>query len=209
MRVLAIETATNNCSVALLHNTDLTYLEQTTPQSHTKALLPMIDKLLTEANISLGQIDAIAYDAGPGSFTGLRIGAGVAQGLAFAKDLPVINVSSLSAMAMQASGKYMAVALDARMSEVYFASFKGVACFDMPQVVKPAKLKLDPTKGWLLVGNGWQKYEPCFKNLNLHEYEQNFTIMPHAKEIAQLGALNFSTKLAPRFAIPSYLRPAV
>ena len=127
MNYLAIDASTEACSVALQVNDKVYSCYELCPQSHSLQLLPMVDKLLKEANISLSQCDGLIFGRGPGSFTGVRIGVGVAQGLAFAANLPVVGVSSLQAMAQLAFMKHQQThvfsAIDARMGEVYNGYF--------------------------------------------------------------------------------------
>ena len=126
--LLALDTATEACSVALLRGGEKTHLAQFAQREHTKHILPMVDEILAQAGITLHQVDALVFGRGPGSFTGVRIGAGIAQGLAFGADLPVIPVSNLVAMAQTAYVQYQAenvlTAIDARMNEVYFAQWQ-------------------------------------------------------------------------------------
>ena len=126
--LLALDTATEACSVALLRGGEKTHLAQFAQREHTKHILPMVDEILAQAGITLHQVDALVFGRGPGSFTGVRIGAGIAQGLAFGADLPVIPVSNLAAMAQAAYVQYQAenvlTAIDARMNEVYFAEWQ-------------------------------------------------------------------------------------
>ena len=125
--LLALDTATEACSVALLRGGEKTHLAQFAQREHTKHILPMVDEILAQAGITLHQVDALVFGRGPGSFTGVRIGAGIAQGLAFGAALPVIPVSNLAAMAQAAYVQYQAenvlTAIDARMNEVYFAQW--------------------------------------------------------------------------------------
>lgn len=126
--LLALDTATEACSVALLRGGEKTHLAQFAQREHTKHILPMVDEILAQAGITLHQVDALVFGRGPGSFTGVRIGAGIAQGLAFGAELPVIPVSNLAAMAQAAYAQYQAenvlTAIDARMNEVYFAQWQ-------------------------------------------------------------------------------------
>lgn len=125
---LALDTATEACSVALLRGGEKIHLEQFAQREHTQHILPMVDEILALAEINLHQVDALVFGRGPGSFTGVRIGAGIAQGLAFGADLPVIPVSNLAAMAQAAYVQYQAenvlTAIDARMNEVYLAQWQ-------------------------------------------------------------------------------------
>lgn len=128
LTLLALDTSTEACSVALLHNGEKTHLNELAQRTHTKRILPMIDELLANSGIKLSQVDALAFGRGPGSFTGVRVGAGIAQGLAFGADLPVIPVSNLTAMAQAAfelhQVEQVAAAIDARMNEVYFSQLQ-------------------------------------------------------------------------------------
>ncbi|WP_233117016.1 tRNA (adenosine(37)-N6)-threonylcarbamoyltransferase complex dimerization subunit type 1 TsaB [Aggregatibacter actinomycetemcomitans] len=126
--LLALDTATEACSVALLRGGEKAHLERFAQREHTKHILPMVDEILAQAGIKLYQVDALVFGRGPGSFTGVRIGAGIAQGLAFGANLPVIPMSNLAAMAQAAYVQYQSenvlTAIDARMNEVYFAQWK-------------------------------------------------------------------------------------
>ena len=128
MKLLAIETAFETCSVALAIDNQIRVRTRTEPRAHGRLLLPFIDELLAEAGIQLAGLDALAVDRGPGSFTSLRIGLGVAQGLALAHDLPVHPVSSLAMIA--ATGRdpdgpdTVLAAMDARMGEIYTALYR-------------------------------------------------------------------------------------
>lgn len=126
--LLALDTATEACSVALLRGGEKTHLAQFAQREHTKHILPMVDEILVQSGITLRQVDALVFGRGPGSFTGVRIGSGIAQGLAFGAALPVIPVSNLAAMAQAAYVQYQAenvlTAIDARMNEVYFAQWQ-------------------------------------------------------------------------------------
>ncbi len=127
-KILAIDTVTEGCSAALLIGEEIVEQFEVTPRGHTQKILPMVDQLLAESGHKLGELDAIAFDRGPGSFTGLRITAGVVQGLAYGADLPVVAVSSLAALARahhQATGAtFVLSAIDARMGEVYWGAYR-------------------------------------------------------------------------------------
>jgi tRNA threonylcarbamoyladenosine biosynthesis protein TsaB len=131
--ILSIETAGSCCSVALNHDGEVTELVEQTPRQHARKILFMVDEILSDSGLSLKQLDALAFTQGPGSFTGLRIGFGIIQGLAFAMDLPVIGLSTLRVMAFKLArsrnlhdGKILA-AIDARMNEVYWAVYEATA----------------------------------------------------------------------------------
>ena len=127
MRILAIDTATEACSVALWNDgTTFAHFEEC-PREHTQRILPLVKTILTEGNTALTDLDALAYGRGPGSFTGVRIGIGIAQGLALGADLPMIGVSTLATMAQGAwrmtGATRVLAAIDARMGEVYWAEY--------------------------------------------------------------------------------------
>ncbi|HDP89812.1 MAG TPA: tRNA (adenosine(37)-N6)-threonylcarbamoyltransferase complex dimerization subunit type 1 TsaB, partial [Thioalkalivibrio sp.] len=128
MKILAIDTATDACSAALFLDGEVTSRFELAPRRHTELILPMVGSLLEEAGLAVTDLDAVAFGRGPGAFTGLRIAAGVAQGLALGADLPVIPVSTLATMAQQvmdeAGAEAVAAALDARMGEVYWGCYR-------------------------------------------------------------------------------------
>lgn len=127
MKILAIDTATEACSAALLWNDAVLTREQVAPQAHTRLILPMVNELLVEAGATLSGLDAIAFGRGPGSFTGVRIGIGAAQGLAYGAGVPLIGVSTLQMLAQGAYRRTQVekavAAIDARMNEIYIGAF--------------------------------------------------------------------------------------
>lgn len=123
MRILALETSTEHCSVALWQDGALLERSEWAGQRHSELLMDMLDGVLREADIKLAQLDGIAFGAGPGSFTGVRIACGVAQGLALGADLPVVAVCTLQALARAAARDKVIAALDARMGEIYHAAY--------------------------------------------------------------------------------------
>jgi len=162
MRILAFDTSTGACTVALGDRTRWNERSEHADSRHSELLLPMIRSLLSEAGIALSQLDGIAFGSGPGSFTGLRIGCGVAQGLALAADLPVVGVSSLEAIAQAVHTTHgstrVVTALDARMQEVYFAAFelegdRWRARIE-PCVLPPREVPM-PDGRWTGAGNGF------------------------------------------------------
>ena len=172
--ILAIDTATEACSAALLHNGELRTLFEVAPQAHTKLILPMCQQLLDEAGITLAALEAIAFGRGPGSFTGVRIGIGIAQGLALGTGVPLVPVSDL---AMLAAGAYqrlgtplLVTAMDARMGEVYFGAWQykdGVLHPLCEEAVLPPDAAVAQWQalcaeygdsGWGFAGTGFQAY---------------------------------------------------
>lgn len=166
MNLLAIETATETCSVALEVNGEVQQRYEHAPRQHAELLLPWIQEMLAEAGIGFGAVDAIAFSRGPGSFTSLRIGIGVVQGLAWASDCPVVPVSSLAATAQNAATKGIEtalVALDARMNEVFTGLFrlndKGIMTLDGEErVCAPGLVQLPDEPGIHGVGIGFDRY---------------------------------------------------
>ena len=168
--LLAIDTSTEACSVALLNQNEITHDFIISQRDHTKQILPMVDRILSQSDCSLSQIDAIVFGKGPGSFTGIRIGIGVAQGLAFGINKPLIGVSSLMTLAQGAyrlnQANQVISAIDARMNEVYFGAFQrnkqGIwneltaECVIKPETVKQKISAL--TGDFYSAGTGWQTY---------------------------------------------------
>ncbi|TYK64434.1 tRNA (adenosine(37)-N6)-threonylcarbamoyltransferase complex dimerization subunit type 1 TsaB [Colwellia echini] len=171
MNYLALDASTEACSVALEVNGKMFSRYELCPQSHSLRLLPMIDDVLQEANIKLTELDGLIFGQGPGSFTGVRIGVGVAQGLAFSANLPVVGVSSLQAMAQSAfltHGETKVVAaIDARMAEVYNGYFEldenNIMQEKQSEAVTPpeqldAHLSSVVKSTFYAVGTGWDAY---------------------------------------------------
>ncbi len=166
MNLLAIETATETVSVAVSFNGEVIERYQHAPRQHAELLLPWVEQLLAEAGIGFNALDAIAFSRGPGSFTSLRIGIGVVQGLAWASDRPVIPVSSLAATAQTAAGQGIIsalVALDARMNEVFTGMFKANSNGIMiptneEKVCSPEDVELPVDSETYGIGIGFDRY---------------------------------------------------
>ena len=225
MKILALETATEACSAALLWNDTLITRYQLAPREHTKLILPMMDEVLDEASITLKQLDAIAFSRGPGAFTGLRIAAGVAQGVALSVDKPVIPVSTLAAIALQAhyidqSANRIIATLDARMGEIYWATFNvkdgKLKLLDEEKVTKPETL-FESILSWqekpiIVTGTGWDAYGESLLQIdsstNLIEIKQQY---PQAEYIARLAKTLFEEgkTVSCEDAQPVYIRNKV
>ena len=222
--LLALDTSTEACSVALWHKGEKTHLDELAQRTHTKRILPMIDELLANSGINLKQVDALAFGRGPGSFTGVRVGAGIAQGLAFGADLPVIAVSNLTAMAQAAFELHqvenVAAAIDARMNEVYFSQIKREKVRSElgeffqwnpvieEQVCQPEKvLEQFSDLTAYRVGTGWAAY-PQFKDCGL---EGSYIILPSAQYMLELALTDYAqNKVISALEIePVYLRNEV
>ncbi|MCK3656327.1 tRNA threonylcarbamoyladenosine biosynthesis protein TsaB [Pasteurellaceae bacterium Macca] len=217
--ILALDTATEACSVALFHQDKITHFDELSPRTHTQRILPMIEKLLSDANLTLAEVDLLTFGRGPGSFTGVRVGVGIAQGLALGAELPVVAVSNLLAMAEQAfqqRGVENVVALiDARMNEVYFAQFhrghQGWQAVVAEQVCSPERAiaQIQPAENLFVVGTGWAAY-PQFAQAELAVILSDITL-PSAQfmiPLAQKAVAEGKTQSA--FEIePVYLRNEV
>src|SRR5918992_997966 len=184
MRFAAIETSTEWCSVAVWDEGEIRALERRTVHRHSEFALPMLDKLMNGL-----VIDAVAFGAGPGAFTGLRIACAIAQGLAFARGLTVIGISTLEAMAQESGAARVVACIDARMREVYYAALEkraGRWCEVIEaQCVAPQSAPLPSGPGWVGCGNGFDAYYDIMKT-------RVSIVKPHlhptAVAVAQLAA---------------------
>ncbi len=209
MKFAAFETATQWCSVAVWVDGEVTGAEESAGNRHGELVLPMLGRLLAAAGISIAQLDAVAFGAGPGSFTGLRIACGVAQGLAFARGLPVLGIPTLEAMAEECGAARVVACLDARMREVYYSAMErdGSRWREIipAQCVAPAAVRLPPGEGWVGCGNGFSAYGP----LGLSKVIPD--IHPSAVAVARLAAprLAAGEGADAALAAPAYVRDKV
>ncbi|AKA37115.1 tRNA (adenosine(37)-N6)-threonylcarbamoyltransferase complex dimerization subunit type 1 TsaB [Yersinia ruckeri] len=169
-RILAIDTATEACSVALWNDGAILAHFELCAREHTQRILPLVQQILTESGLALSQLDALAFGRGPGSFTGVRIGIGIGQGLALGANLPMIGISTLQTMAQgafrQIGATRVLAAIDARMGEVYWGQFERQADgswsgSETEAVLTPAQVQemtQDLSGSWAHVGTGWQTY---------------------------------------------------
>ena len=219
MKILALDTSTEACSAALLIDDDIQQRYQVAPREHGALILPMIEALLSEAGLSPTQLDALAFGRGPGAFVGVRIATGVAQGIAYAADLPVIPVSSLAALAQSVDYDCVYSAIDARMNEVYWGTYQrnhqGIVQLLGNETVCPPEdvasilpENLAQKSEWYGVGTGWGAYADILRNQvnNLNAYEAN--IYPQAKYIAHIARQEFLAGhvVDAANAMPTYLR---
>lgn len=212
MRFAAFETATEWCSAALWVDGEIVSVEERAGNRHAERLLPMLDQAAACAGISLGALSAVAFGCGPGSFTGLRIACGVAQGIALARDLPVLGVSTLQALAQESGLARVIACLDARMHEVYYSALErqhsGWREVIPALCVAPAAAPLPPGEGWTGCGNGFSVYAEAFRSRissmipDLH---------PSAVAVARLAAprLAAGEGVDAALAAPVYLRDKV
>lgn len=209
MRFAAIESSTEWCSVALWDDGIISSVERRAGNRHSELALPMLEELLHGSGIGLGELEAVAFGAGPGSFTGLRIACGIAQGLAFARGLPVLGVSTLEALAEETNAQRVVACVDARMREVYYAALEkrgGRWQETIPaQCVAPAAAPMPPGRGWVGCGSGFAVYGSLGLERVLPE------VHPTALAVAQLAAprLAAGEGVDAALAAPLYLRDKV
>ncbi len=216
MKLLAVETAFEPCSVALWDDGRVLERFESAPRSHAERLLPFVEQLLQESGFRLADLDGIAYSRGPGSFTSLRIGIGVVQGLAFGAGLPVWPVSSLQTVAQAVADEPAAghawVAMDARMGEVYSGRFErrdglmipaGPESVDVPEAVVP-----EEPERWAGVGNGFERFDALAATSVAQRFPE---ACARAGDLARLAAFVWSPEAAqpPEQAQPVYLRNRV
>ncbi|MBE1158829.1 tRNA (adenosine(37)-N6)-threonylcarbamoyltransferase complex dimerization subunit type 1 TsaB [Dyella acidiphila] len=219
MNLLAIETATESCSVALVHGETVVARSELAPRRHAERVLPMADELLAEAGLGKHALDAIAVGRGPGAFTGVRLAVSLAQGMAMALDLPVVTVSSLAALALEAPEDDAAIlaVIDARMGEIYAASYRrdgngGLLALDEERVCTAESLLLPPAAAWNVVGSGWATYaQALIGRLGAAPRSADGACYPQARHIATLAVSEFKAgkAQAPEHALPVYLRDKV
>lgn len=215
MRILAFETATRRLSVALWQDGALIERAEDLPNSGSEYLLPWTQQLLAEAQITLGQLDGIAFGAGPGGFTGLRLACGVTQGLAWGLDLPVVPVSTLAALALASGEARVWACLDARMNEVYCAAYAvddgQVRELMAPVCVPPAVAPAPTFAGGVGVGDGFAAYREalcaCKPDLDRVRAE----VFPSAAAVARLAVPVFARRggVPAADAQPIYVRDKV
>ncbi len=220
MKLLAIETATECCSAALLIDNEIFAVSEVAPRRHNEIILSMCEQVLAQGEVSLAQLNAIAFGRGPGAFTGVRLAASVTQGIALAQDLPVVPVSSLAALAQAAyqtqQASQVLSCIDARMQEIYYALFQLdkdeiMQVVGDEQVIKPSLIDIDVSNSCFGVGTGWRLYaevllERCGKKIS---YDAD--ALPQAEYVAKLGKYYFEkgNSVSAVHALPVYLRDNV
>lgn len=217
--IVAVETATDACSVAVLSAQGCFYRHQIAPRKHTELLLDMLDAVLAEAALALTDMDAVAFGQGPGSFSGVRVAAAVCQGIATAQQLPVIAVSSLHALGYTAGAedkRHVLVLNDARRGEVYCGAYRfdtaagggEIICHD--HLCAPEAVALAGDTDWLAAGNAWDSYAERLP-AHLCQLERSECEYPSATAIARIAACQFAhgNSQPAAAALPIYLRGAV
>ncbi len=222
MKLLALETATEACSVALWLDGDCRERYQVAPRAHAELILPMAEELLTEAGLTLSDLQGVAFGCGPGAFTGVRVATAVAQALAFGADLPVIPVSTLATLARGAfrvaGVSRILTAIDARMGEVYWAAFgldQGLPTLHGDElVVSPNRVPTVDAGEWVAVGSGWSVHGVGLRaglspGVSVRHLDQ--PAYPAAKDLAVLAEAGLRTGagIDPALAQPRYLRERV
>ncbi len=221
MKILALDTSTEYCSVALSLDGKITSRSELAGQRHSEVLIQMLDEMLASAGIKLAHLDGIAFGTGPGSFTGVRIACGVAQGLALGAGLPVVGVCTLQALAQAANhdnanhDKVIAV-LDARMGEVYHAAYQKQAGQWMtvcqPSLCLPLHAPSVTGNGWYGVGSGFALHAATLAQRYSGQLAgSDAEAIPQASAIAQLALPEFNAGRGgdAAQARPLYLRDKV
>jgi len=221
LTILAIDTSSDACSVALLRHNAINERFQLAHRQHNALILPMIEQMLSEADLTLKQLDAIAFGRGPGSFTGLRIAASIVQGIAFAADRPVVPVSTLQALAQGAWREFgltrVVSTIDARINEIYWAAYQ----IDDQQLMQPQtaeivcapnEITLAKTGPWQGIGSGWDGYHSILTE-HLGGLVQGWKPQCYVKaqDIVKLADIAYQKgEIVEAFqAVPVYLRDQV
>lgn len=220
MRLLALDTATEACSAALWLDGQVQSRFELAGRTHTQRMLPMIHELMAQAGLGFAQLDGLVCGVGPGSFAGVRIGVGFVKGLALSLDRPVVAISSLQLLAQAAiaqGASQVLAAIDARMDEVYFASFvrdaEGCAREHSPaRVIAPERVQMSGDGFWQAVGTGWGRYEATLRErLAVHIECVDGTALPRAKHAFALALPCFERGevISADALAPIYLRDKV
>jgi len=221
VKLLALDTSTDACSAAVYADGAVHERFELAPRRHARLILPMAHELLQACGLALSDLDALAFAAGPGSFTGVRIATAVVQGLAMGARLPVIAVSTLAAVGQAASDMAcrpaVAVALDARMGEVYFALYRRgdqgwMRLEGEERVCAPDAVPAPAAGEWFGAGTGWRAYGAALsKRLSPAVVAVDAEIYPRARHVARLAVHGFEhgRLLAPAQAVPNYVRDSV
>lgn len=216
LKILAFETSTEACSAVIWVDGVVAERLELGSQ-HSERLLAMVDELLTETGFALSSMDAIAFGRGPGSFTGLRIGAGVAQGLAFGVGIPVTPISSLAALAQGVDAPRVLTAFDARMNQVYCGAYvrnpQGIVeLLGSETVAAPLDMPLPDGNDWVGAGNGWDLYHAVLlEHLGGRVIDWYKQARPHARDVGRLGAVAVQAgkAVSAELALPVYVRDDV
>ena len=215
MNLLAIETSTELCSAALLRGDELFVEEVLAPNQHAERLAPMVRRLLARSGLAPADMDAFAFGQGPGSFTGIRIACGLAQGLALGAGRPVVGVSSLLALAEQANASRVVAALDARMGETYLAAYSRMGG-DWQAAIEPGlfaqgALPALPGHDWVATGSGFDAFDWLRGAYSAQVGNRIEGDLPRAGAVARVAARKLARgeSMPAEQAAPLYLRDKV
>jgi tRNA threonylcarbamoyladenosine biosynthesis protein TsaB len=216
MKILALNTSTEHCSLALWLDGAVVERDVLAGQRHTELILPMLQALLAEAGVSLGELDGIAFGSGPGSFTGLRIGCGIAQGLAFGADLPVLGICTLEALAEGSGADHVIACLDARMGEIYHAVYsrqeEDWQALSAPGLYAPEAAPPVEGNDWTGAGSGFGVHcEALLARYGDQIQRVAAEAIPHARDVACLAVsrLERGQGVEAWNAAPLYLRDKI
>jgi tRNA threonylcarbamoyladenosine biosynthesis protein TsaB len=216
LKILALDTSTEHCTVALWRDGEVDARHEHVGQRHSLRLLPMIDGLLDRHGIDVKDLDGIAFGKGPGSFTGLRIACGVTQGLAFGSGLPVVGIVTLLALAETAQAARVVCCMDARMGEIYHAAYSRAGAdwtpVSEPSLCAPRSAPVLPAGDWTGCGSGFSAHGDVLRQAYGGRLSAIMPdVFPHAREIARLAAREFEAgrAVAAEQALPLYVRDKV
>ena len=216
LKILALETSTELCSAALWLDGKVDAREVVAGQRNSELLLPMVEALLAANNLTARDLDGIAFGAGPGAFTGVRIACGVAQGIAFGIGVPVAGIGTLMALAQAAGAPRVVCCLDARMGEVYHAAYEKRRDdwheVHAPGLYKPAAAPELPDGKWSACGSGFAAFRDELSARYAGSIDRIIDgLAPHAREIAVLAARQFARgdAVGAADALPLYVRNKV
>ena len=220
MKLLAIETATELCSAALLVNDEIFSISEVAPRRHNEIILSMCEQVLAQGQICLSQLDAIAFGRGPGAFTGVRLAASVTQGIALGQNIPVIPVSSLASLAQVAFESVQAACvlacIDARMQEIYFGQYKLnvhkiMELVGEEKVISSNMVNDEVSDEFYGAGSGWKTYSDVLQQSLGKKISFDENIFPQAESVAKLGKIYYEQgkSVSAVEALPVYLRDNV
>jgi tRNA threonylcarbamoyladenosine biosynthesis protein TsaB len=217
--ILALDTSTQACTVALQTQAGISEIFRIIPRRHNQELLPMIEEVLEAGSMALKSLDYLAFGCGPGSFTGLRITVGVVQGLAFGANLPVVPVSTLACLAQgrfRTTGeKRCLVAMQARQQEVYWGAYRLQDGFMTKigddRVMEASAVSLPEPGDWFGVGDGWKHQSILEQALGQNIPGVDLDALPHARDLISLAEFDFGQGryVDAEHARPVYLRETV
>jgi len=216
LTVLAIETSSDQLSLALAHAGKTYAYDEIVGNRHAELVLPQIERLLAQADLTLRALTAVVFGAGPGAFTGLRIACGVAQGLALARNLPVLGVGTLEALAEDAGADRVIACIDARMGEIYHASYRRTGAsweaLNAPELVSPGELPVPDDGGWVGCGSGFRAHgEALARRCGARLARVLPDALPRASAMLRLALPRLAAGAGsdPAAAVPLYVREKV